>query len=393
MNAKKILILSDTYLPLIGGAELYTYNLVQHLRRLNHVITIFTNTLTSGTASDKRDLNKNIKIIRQEWMVRKNLLAAIRQFFAIYKLAKRNNIVFANYTFRLSVLAAFAAKFAGKPFFIFAHGLGTIIDKGMPLVYYLYRFISLKLANGVIATSSEIAEIAKKYNKKTIVATAVDFSSIDNNLNENKIRDIRERFKGKKIILTVRRLVAKNGIQYLINTLPRIISEKKDIIYIIIGDGPMKDFLKELVNKLGLENYVVFMGRVENKEAFNYIKAADVVVFPSSAEAMSLAAIETMHIRTPLVATAVGGLKELIGEDEKCGQLINLFDRDKSIYSAPDINNIEEEKYKLFAEKIIFALSGGEEISRKTLLAKSFVDESFDWPVVAEKILKFCNID
>ena len=378
---KRVLIFSDTYLPEIGGAEYYTKNFALSLIKNGYEVTIFTNSLGGGEI-----IEREIRVIRRAWPGFFKIWEIIRMAKEVAHLIRKNDLIFSNYTYRLTAIVALVSVFLRREFFVLAHGLGTIIDEGYPTVYKVYRYISIKLARGAVATSSELAKIVSRYNKNVIVATAVDFSFIDRNLNVEGVLQIKNKFKNKKIIITVRRLAEKNGIQYLVRAMPYVVAKLENVIYLVIGDGPLAGRLQAMSVALKMNDHIVFLGKLSNEKVFNFIKAADVEVFPSSAEAMSLAAIEGMYIGTPIVATPVGGLKELIGEKEERGYLADLFDIDKSLYSAPVIELISEDKYRLMATKIVEAIGQG---STKVAAARKFVSERFDWSITTNKILEF----
>lgn len=386
-HQKTCIIFSETYLPLLGGAEMYTYNFARQLLLRGYAVTILTH--TCGDIPKRYQL-ENVTIIYVPKFSKYQLLSTAILFRTMVRLERQSDLVCANYTYALSTLAVLAGIVARKPVSVFAHGLGTIIDTTHPKIYYAYRFISLKLAHRVITTSEEIADIVKMYASQVLVATAVDCTDIDNSLDQTHVDRIRREFGKQKIILTVRRLVEKNGIQYLIETLPVLLKRNMDFVYIVIGDGRLRPLLEKRVEELGLQSHVKFLGALQNNLVFDYIKAADVVVFPSSAEALSLAAIEVMHIGTPLAVSNIGGLRELVGADAERGTAIDLFGgRIESIYTAPDAKSLPAITYEQFADKLITASLHSEDIVHKSLLAREFADQNFDWEHVADTILKF----
>ena len=379
-------IFSETYLPLLGGAEMYTYNFAKQLTLRGYTITILTH--TGGEPPEEYQV-KGVTVIHVPKISKYQPFAVLSLFLKMTRLVRQSDLVCANYTYSLSTLAVLAGIIARKPIIVFAHGLGTIIDATHPKIYRLYRYVTLRLAHKVVTTSEEIADIVRRYTREVLVATAVDCSAIDASLDASRVAEIQKEFDGRKIIVTTRRLVEKNGIQYLIEALPFLLKKQIDFVYIVIGDGRLYDELSKRVNELGLQSRVRFLGALQNNLVFNYIKAADVAVFPSSAEALSLAAIEVMHIGTPLVVSNIGGLRELVGVNAERGTTIDLFGRIESVYTAPDAHSLSTVTYEHFAEQLVVALSCSEDVAHKSVLAKEFVDARFDWLRVANAILQF----
>jgi glycosyltransferase involved in cell wall biosynthesis len=129
---------------------------------------------------------------------------------------------------------------------------------------------------------------------------------------------------GERIILfTARRLVEKNGLEYLISAMPDIVAQY-DAELVIAGDGPHKQHLQKLVARHNLQNDVSFIGAVPHSKLPQLISASDIVVIPSLMEASSLFLIESMACKRPVIATNVGGIPEILNEG--CGVLVSPRD-------------------------------------------------------------------
>lgn len=84
--------------------------------------------------------------------------------------------------------------------------------------------------------------------------------------------------------------------------------------FAIVGDGPWRDYLEALSQKLGLESKVAFLG--EQREVGPYLAAFDVAALTSETEGCSNSVLEAMAVGKPVVATDVGGNRELIDNGE-----------------------------------------------------------------------------
>ena len=121
------------------------------------------------------------------------------------------------------------------------------------------------------------------------------------------------------ILFTARRLVEKNGLEYLILAMPSIIAQY-DAQLVIAGDGPHRRYLQKLAARLDLQERVSFIGAVPHDVLPQLIVASDIVILPSLMEASSLFLIEAMACKRPIVATNVGGIPEIL--NESCGVLV-----------------------------------------------------------------------
>jgi len=114
------------------------------------------------------------------------------------------------------------------------------------------------------------------------------------------------------VLFTARRLVKKNGLEYLLRAMKHVLAEERCKL-IIAGDGPERQRLEALAADIGVSRHVDFVGAVPYGVMPEYLAAADIAVLPSLIEATSLFALEAMAMAKPLVATNVGGLPEING--------------------------------------------------------------------------------
>ena len=122
-----------------------------------------------------------------------------------------------------------------------------------------------------------------------------------------------------KIVGTVARLRAEKGIKYLIESAPKILEIFPDTIFLIAGDGPLREELQNLASQLGIQDKVLFMGFRQDIPAV--LSVIDVFVAPSETEGLGLGILEAMAIGKPIVATSVGGIIEIL-KDGETGYLV-----------------------------------------------------------------------
>jgi Glycosyltransferase len=115
-----------------------------------------------------------------------------------------------------------------------------------------------------------------------------------------------------RIVGTVGRLCAIKNFGMLIRAFDEVRKKVTDVMLVLVGDGPLRDELKALVESLGIKEYVLFLGN--RQDTAELMKIFDVFALSSDLEASALVLLEAMASGVPVVATAVGGTPELVVE-------------------------------------------------------------------------------
>lgn len=124
------------------------------------------------------------------------------------------------------------------------------------------------------------------------------------------------------VVTAPRRLEPKNGIEYLIRAIPSATrGEGVRVLFCIAGDGSQRPLLERLTATLGVDPIVRFLGSVPPMKMRTVYAASDIVVIPSLIEATSLAALEALACGVPVIGTRVGGLVDILG-DTRAGLLV-----------------------------------------------------------------------
>ncbi len=163
------------------------------------------------------------------------------------------------------------------------------------------------------------------------------------------------------------------GLDLLIKAMPTVVAAVPSARLLLAGGGRQEEDLRRLVEKEGLENRVVFAGRVRHEEVRALYRSADVMAYPRVSHRLTdmvtpLKPLESMAQMTPVVASAVGGHRELI-EDGRTGYLFLPGDR------------------MALARSIIRVLVGPEELGGLVATARQVVERERRWSVVAERYL------
>jgi glycosyltransferase involved in cell wall biosynthesis len=190
----------------------------------------------------------------------------------------------------------------------------------------------LKLADKIMvvsnATKNYVLSLGANSEKIVVLHNGVDihkFKPIDGAKDE--IRKKLDISKDSKVALTVRRLVYKNGIDTLLKSAEETIKKDENIVFLIIGKGPDLSTMRERIQQQKVEKNIKVLGFVPDDKLPTYYNAADFFILPSkSGEGLPLVSLEAMACGLPVIATDVGGIKEVI--EEKYGIIVPPDDPD-----------------------------------------------------------------
>lgn len=125
---------------------------------------------------------------------------------------------------------------------------------------------------------------------------------------------VQREWPGKHLVGVVARLSPEKGHRFFLEAAKIVAAEMGDVTFLIVGTGPLEQELKEYVRESGIDERVVFAGHREDIPRI--LEQLDVLVLPSLSEAHPLSLVEGMCMGLPCVATAVGGVTEVISDEE-----------------------------------------------------------------------------
>jgi len=239
-------------------------------------------------------------------------LALIKPLKEIIKSGYVFDLIDAYYLYPDCVAAVILARYFNKPVIITALGSDlNILPK-----YFIPRTLikwSIKHASGITTVSkalkTELLRLGANNNIRVIL------HGVDLHLFHmpNDINSLRKQLGIKRrTLLSVGNLVKLKGHDLIIQALVDLPST--DLI--IIGHGKQDHYLKALVKKLNLEDRVRFLGLINQKELQLYYGAADALVLASKSEGIANVLLESMACGTPVIASRVGGLPEMVNTPE-----------------------------------------------------------------------------
>lgn len=116
------------------------------------------------------------------------------------------------------------------------------------------------------------------------------------------------------VIGIIARLSPEKGHEHFLRMASEVARRYPDTRFLIVGGGPLEEGLRSMAAALGLADRVVFTGARRDVTALNHV--LDIFALPSREEALPLAVLEAMAARRPVVASAVGGVPEVVTDGE-----------------------------------------------------------------------------
>lgn len=157
---------------------------------------------------------------------------------------------------------------------------------------------------------------SNKVMQDTIKRTRISkkkFTVAHNGVNVNDYPPAIHKKKLLYTIGTVASLTRQKGLEYFLKAAQVLLKERKDLVFVIIGEGELRAKLKNLAKLLGIEKFIEFKGQ---QNAQGWFQTFDVFVLPSRWEGFGNVLIEAGAAGLPVVASNVGGIPEIIKDGE-----------------------------------------------------------------------------
>lgn len=315
-----------------GGAQRYVFDLATNFNREEFEPVV----LLGGNGELVQKLNdENIRVMAIPALQRD--ISLTKELKAIWHIAtvikaERPDVLHINSS-KAGIYGAILGRLYRVPHIIFtAHGwaFNETRPYWQKITLKLLHWLTVLLSHHTIAVSEAIKRqlnwpgIASKMSVIRLGRSIPDFKSRDDarQLLEMHVTNTAQGlvdFHNDTWIGTVAELHPVKNLPVAINAMASLIHVLPRVRYVIIGDGELREELTRQVQHLGLETHVFFVGVVP--EAARFLKAFDLFVLPSRSEAAAYVLLEAALAHVPVVATKVGGIPELI-TDQQSGLLV-----------------------------------------------------------------------
>jgi 1,2-diacylglycerol 3-alpha-glucosyltransferase len=301
-----IALVSDWYYPKAGGVEYSVDSLARNLQAFGHEVHIITK------SNDGVPWKDSLPVIRLKGKViaeRLILPAAYKDLYRILKAGSYDIIHAHGLDSPLAMVSLLLARTAGIRCLMTSHSL--VGPLRYPILMGARLF--LRFADALIAVSSAVEQESKAVFKGRLyrIPNGLDLRSPN-----GAVQSIPIDTENRIVITTVSRMTRKKGIHDLVTIAPRLLKRYDNLLFLMIGEGPLRKKLESKINALNLAQYFLFTGEVSRSTALDLLDKSDIFVLPSPREAFGIVILEAFLKKVPVVARNHSGVSDLITHGE-----------------------------------------------------------------------------
>ena len=327
MHLKRTKVLFLITKSTLGGAQRYVYDLATALNP-----TEFDASVAVGGEGPLVEMLENAgsKVHKLTYLTRDiSFFTEIRTSIELIRLIRKvkPDVLHINSS-KAGLLGGLAGRLCRVPKIIFtAHGWAFNEDRTpfQKTLFKLLHFCTILLSHKTITVSNGMRAqmnwpcIQKKMITVHLGRTVTNIKSKDDarGILEMKVQNPGARlidFHDDIWMGTIAELHPIKRLNRAIDSVSALVKDIKNLRFIIIHDGQLRQQLEQQVRDLGLEKHVFFTGTIEN--AASLLPAFDVFVLPSKSEAFAYVLLEAGQAHVPIVATSVGGIPDIITNGE-----------------------------------------------------------------------------
>ncbi|MBI1181928.1 MAG: glycosyltransferase [Alphaproteobacteria bacterium] len=348
----KCLLVARNFPPVIGGSAVVYDQLAANAQGMIVVLS-GRNDIETGRPLEgwgRFDAGRTYTVHRTAWLRprerggRRTLLspvaALVRDYWTRLRVALRVIGLCAQYRIRvicigelisLGWLASLCRLIPGLHAICFVHGEEITTEFGFRR-FARDRARSLRHADAVVAVSSYTRHRLQELMKVPPAKVEV----INNGVDLARFRPVpypaelaaRLGAAGRRVILTVSRLMQKKGIDSTLYALPALVEEWPSLLYLVVGEGEYRTQLESIARELALDEHVVFCGAVQGEALADYYALAEFFVMPNrrmpdgDTEGFGLVFLEANACRKAVIGGRDGGVPDAVVDGET-GILVN----------------------------------------------------------------------
>lgn len=375
---RKIFLITNDLGPRAGGIESFILGLLERVEK--NSVVILASRQKNSDSFDQDLLSKyGAIVIRDRSKILLPTPRVIRKAKKIFNQYNSTTIWFGAAA-PLAIMAGSLRKSGAKNIVALTHGHEVWWAK-LPI----FRSALSKIARDVDAltylvdfTKNAMLPAVADKSKLINIAPGIDIdhfspSGIDQNLIE------KYRLQDRRVIVSVGRLVHRKGQDKLIEAMPDILKRFPNAVLLLVGQGPIKSMLEKLIRHYGLENNVIFTGRIQFDDLPNHIQLGEIFAMPCrdrffglEVEGLGIVYLEASACGIPVIVGKSGGAPDAV-INNKTGLIVD----------GRNTSEIAEAVCKLLSDKELARKMGDE--------GRKWIVENWRWEIWSNKFNKLLN--
>jgi glycosyltransferase involved in cell wall biosynthesis len=390
----RIGMVSCYFPPSIGGVQTHIAEISASLKRRGYEVKGLTTVPETSLIDDSmeitriaapRTLKRTVPVPRP--------LRMIEVARAARRLSRTCDLVHVHSSKRMfTVIVELVAQLSSVPVVLTVHGGGIVdlpdLSTHRRISHKVNRRLLLRLADIVVSTCPYFTDVATRYiprSKIRSIPNGIDTDFFTPGLADKGDLDVLDSLSpDANVLLSVNMIKRVKGMQYVVQALPEVLETYPETHYVIVGDGSWKTVLEDFAEERGVRDHLHFAGAIFDEEIVReYLRAADMALIPSSGEATSISTLEAMATECPVVATPVGGIDDLLGDNER-GRVAELFPPGSYMRKGP--KTLPPEKIHLLANQIEWVLDNPGKADQMAQAGRTYVLENYAWPAIVDQL-------
>lgn len=333
-----ILMMTNTYLPFVGGVPKSVELFTEYYRRHGHRVVVVAPEF-KNRPKDEQDVIR-VPAVQNFNGTDFSVRLPIPGFLSARLEHFQPHVVHAHHPFLLGVTALRIAHRFQIPLIFTHHTLYEQYTHYLPVDNPAVRKLAVEIAvryanlcDEVFAPSQSLAAILRERGVTSpldVVPTGVKTEQYARG-NGQAFRHRQGIPEGAFVVGHVGRLAREKNLPFLARAVSLFLKEAPEARFLVIGQGPAEDELKELCRQMGTAEKLRLVGTLEGQELIDAYQAMDVFVFASKSETQGMVLVEAMAAGTPVVALDAPGARDVV-EDHKQGRLLER--EDESMFAA-----------------------------------------------------------
>lgn len=319
----KICMMTNTYLPHVGGVARSVHTFTESFRALGHRAIVVAPTFPDVDEMDP-ELEKDVvrvPAVQQfngsDFSVRLPLISMLNPKLVEFEA----DVIHSHHPFLLGDTALRLGADKNVPVIFTHHTLYEEYVHYVPFTSPTMRQFAIELSthysnlcNAVIAPSQSIADLIASRGVEvpiTVIPTGIDVEAFANG-NGSHFREKHRIPQDAFVVGTLGRLAPEKNLDYLCRAVGKFLGDVPEAHFLVVGSGPSQDKMRAILEELNLSDRLHLVGKKSGKDLYNAYGAMNLFAFSSFSETQGLVLAEAMAAGLPVVALNASGVREVV---------------------------------------------------------------------------------